>query len=491
MRPDFIIKLNLLFKNILTVLHIPLLAAGLLIFTEVSVFAQSSSENSSSYADKQLSLDVFIKTACEANPEFKKIIIDRLYLEYKDDLNLDIGELTAEFETGYMYSADTDKDGITGTATVKKLFAETATDISLTYDTSPGTIDRSSSVNFRISQEIAENSFGKKLKLEKKSLDYEKELILYRMAEAYEDYLYYLITLYYNWMSSWRELEAAEKSLIESRKLYENIILRKKSNIADQDDVNRSELQILTKMEAVASAENKYQKNSAAVSDAAGLPPDSGFIPENTESGFSYFNIEDILSSDISFESRTYKILDLGESIGVKNIEIAKNELLPQISLFTEYNISGTEYNLEEDRARVLSFGISLNQIGKRRKETAALKTAEIDLEKKALENRITRKDLDIALSQYSKDIKSSRELAEIYKRKTVLSELIVEEQRKQYRIGKTDLSSLIDSINTLDQNRRKKLDYESELNILSAGWLNITDSLIVENEDSIFKPSF
>ena len=133
----------------------------MLIFTDVSVFAQSSSENSSSYADKQLSLDVFIKTACEANPEFKKIIIDRLYLEYKDDLNLDIGELTAEFETGYMYSADTDKDGITGTATVKKLFAETATDISLTYDTSPGTIDRSSSVNFRISQEIAENSFGK------------------------------------------------------------------------------------------------------------------------------------------------------------------------------------------------------------------------------------------------------------------------------------------------------------------------------------------
>lgn len=138
-------------------------------------------------------------------------------------------------------------------------------------------------------------------------------------------------------------------------------------------------------------------------------------------------------------------------------MEIAKNALLPGISLFTEYNITGTEYNLQEDRTRVLSFGISLNQIGQRRKERAVLKTAEIDLEKEILENRITRKDLDISLDDYSKDIISSRELAEIYERKTVLSELIVEEQRKQYRIGKTDLSSLIEAINTLDRTRSKK----------------------------------
>ena len=192
-------------------------------------------------------------------------------------------------------------------------------------------------------------------------------------------------------------------------------------------------------------------------------------------------------------KSRTYRILSLNEKLGIKNSEVIKNSLLPDISLFTEISASGTGYNLAEERTRSLSFGISVADFGERRNRKAQLETAEIDIKKIKLENSISRKDLDIRLLNYSEDIKNMIRLAEIYERKTVLAEKILKEEQKKYRIGKTDLSSLIDAINTLDLNRRKRLDYETELNILAAGWLNLTDSLITENRErpSGFSPSF
>ena len=467
------------------------LALFFLIFIFTSWYAATGPGNIKE--NKQLSLDDFIKLSCESNPEFRKIIIDRLYLEYSDDLNLDMGELIAGFETGYLYSLDTDKDGFTGGVTVSRLFAETATEVSSEYNTAPGNAERSSSLNFKISQEIAENSFGRKWRLEKESNDFKKELILYKTAEAYEDYFYYLVTLYYNWMSSWRELESAEKSYRESQKLFDNIVLRLKSRIADQEDVNRSELQLLSKMEDVSTAENKYEKNTITVYDAAGISTGSGFIPSAGDAGFDYSGEEIFKNSSMKKGSRTYRILDISEKIGIKNVEIGKNSLLPGISMFTSFSLSGAEYSFSGDRERVLSLGLELKDIGKDRKEKAALETAGIDLEKIRLENRITRKDLDIKLLAYSKDIENSIRLAEIYEKKKVLAEKILEQERKLYSIGKTDLSSLIDAINTLDQNRKKKLDYESELNILIAGWLNLTDSLVSEKEagSSGFRSAF
>ena len=117
-----------------------------------------------------------------------------------------------------MYSLDTDKDGFEGDLSVSRLFPQTGTEISALYSTAPGIEKRSSSLTFSISQNIAENSFGKKYKLEKEALGYEKEIITYQIAEAYEDYLYSLVTLYFDWLSSARANETAENSYIESEK---------------------------------------------------------------------------------------------------------------------------------------------------------------------------------------------------------------------------------------------------------------------------------
>ena len=439
-----------------------------------------------SSSGKGISLNKFIKEGCLNNSEFKKIIMDRLYLEYKDDLNLDIGEIIADFETGYLYSPDTDKEGVTGGITVSKLFPETATDISASFDTSPGLSERSSSVSLKVSQEIAENSFGRKWHLKKESLDFEKDLVLYQVAESYEDYLYYLVTLYYDWLSIWRELETAENSYRESRKLFENILSRKENNIADQADADRSELQLLSKIEAVHSAENNYKNACVKVFDAAGLPPDSDFFPEDSENGIIAGNSEFRLDDSVKEKSRTYRILDLYEKIGEKTVDIAKNSLLPRISLFSEYSASGTGYNVSDERSSYLSFGISLTGIGEKRREQAVFETAALDLDKRKLDNSITKKDLDITLAKYINDIENRIELARIYEKKTVLAEKILLDERKKYRIGKTNLSSLIDAVNSVDLNRIKKLGYEAEINSLRAGWLNLTDSLIQEDDESL-----
>ena len=460
----------------------------LIIFSVVKADAENLSFPGAPGSVQELTLNEFIRISCEQNPEFRKIIMDRLYLEYEDDISLDPGELIADVESGYYYSMDTDKRGFEGGISVGKLFPKTATDVSASYSTSPGITERSSSLSFRISQEIAENSFGKKWKIQKEQLDFKKELVLYQIAETYEDYLYYLVTLYYNWLSAFRELESAERSFSESKKLFENITLRKKNSIADQEDVNRSELQLLSKIEGVKNAENTYKKVTAGVYNASGIPSESQFYPADSDSGFSGAGADEIKN-----ESRTYAILELYEKIGMKEIEIGKNSLLPGISLFSEFSVSGNDFSFTGEPERSLSFGISLNDIGKTRKEKAEIKSAEIDLEKKKLENLITKNDLDLTLVNYSEDIGNVRELAELYRRKTVLSEKILDDVRKKYSIGKEDLSSLIDAINSVDLNRRKKLDYEAELNILIAGWLNLTDSLIRENRESGpgYEPSF
>ena len=442
---------------------------------------------------KALTLDSFIKRSCETNPEFRKIIIDRLYLQYEDDLNLDIGEIVADFEAGYFYSLDTDKKGFDGDITVSRLFPQTATEISASYNTSPGVSDRSSSVSFNITQNIAENGFGKRYKLEKEAVGYEKELVLYQIAEAYEDYLYSLVILYFDWLNAARALESAGNSYTESKKLFDNVNARKDNSIADQEDVNRSELQLLAKMEDLSSSENSYKKSSIKIFDAAGFSADSAYYPAvKGERSFSFSKIkpEDFT---VSRNSRTFRILELNEKIGIKNSQIIKNSLLPDISLFTEITAAGTDYSMSDDIERSLRLGVSVSDFGKRKKEKAQLEASEIDVEKTKLENSITKKDLDIMLLNYSEDIKTSLKLADIYARKTVLAEKIVKEEQKKFRIGKTDLSSLIDAINTLDLNRRKKLDYETELNMLSAGWLNLNDSLIEENKEarSGFSTSF
>ena len=442
---------------------------------------------------KILTLDEFVRKSCEANPEFRKIIIDRLYLQYEDDINLDIGEIVADFEAGYLYSLDTDREGFDGDVTVSRLFPQTATEISASYNTSPGISDRSSSVTLGITQNIAENRFGKRYKLEKEALEYEKELVLYQIAEAYEDYLYSIVILYFDWLSAARALETAENSYSESKKLLDNVNARKESSIADQEDVNRSELQLLAKMEDLSSAENSYKKSSIRIFDAAGLSSDSDYSP--AEAGESRLSLSktNLENFAVSENSRTYRILNLNEKLGIKNRQIIKNSLLPDISLFTQISASGTGFSLSDDMERSLSFGISVSDIGKSKREKALLGASEIDIEKTKLENTITKKDLDIMLLNYSEDIKTSLELSDIYARKTVLAEKIVNEEQKKFRIGKTDLSSLIDAINTLDLNRRKRLDYETELSILTAGWLNLNDSLISENKEnkSGFIPSF
>lgn len=463
-------------KNIIKNIILPIIVFAVLI-------QPIAAENKDS--ETELSLDEFIEMGCRSNPEFKKIVIDKLYLEYKDDLNLDIGEIIAEFETGYIYSADTDKDGITGNISVSRLFPQTATKVSLGYESSPGINDRSSELSFRISQEIAENSFGKKYKLKKESLDLEKELILYQIAEAYEDYVYYLVSLYYNWLTSCRELEAAGNALDESRKLADNIAARSRNSIADQTDVDRSELQLLSKIEAVSIAENSFKKTSSKIFDASGIDPEPGYYPAGPENGFISGKSDKILSRDFSESSRTYRILDLYEKIGLKKVSIGKNSLLPKISLFSEVSFNGKGYELSEERDRVMSIGISMSGIAEKRYDNAVLKSAEIDLDRKKLENTISKKDLDTALADYLNDIENKKELVEIYARKTELAEKILEDERKKFSIGKTDLSSLIDAVDSLDSIRTKKLLFEADISILSAGWLNLTDSLIIQSENS------
>ncbi len=449
-----------------------------ILFLFIIVLPGVPAENSQ--AGKGFSVKEYIEASCRNNPEFKKILIEKLYLEYRDDLDLDIGEIIAEIETSYLYSLDTDAEGMKSGITIGRLFPDTGTEISLNYQTSPAVLDRNSAVSINISQEIAGNAFGKRYRLEKKNLDFEKEIIRYQIAEAYEDYIYYLITVYFDWLSSYRTMITARNSYKESIKLLDNITDRKRNSIADDSDVNRITLQSLSKEESVSLSENEYRNITDLLRDTCGCVSEDIIYPVDPSSDFP--DAGNLNTDDIKKKSRTYRMLSLYEKIGITEVQIKKHNLLPSVSLFSEIAASGKGYGVSDETERTLSLGISLSGIGERRYKRAALETSRIDLDKQMLENRISVNDLDIKLKTVSGNINNLKNIIKIYERKIRLSEMILESERKKFNIGKTDLSSLIDAINALDENRIKKREYESEINIYKAQWLSLTDSLVTES---------
>ena len=200
---------------------------------------------------RKITLEEFIKIACKNDTVFREILIDELNLKYRKALDIPSGDIVLSVEDKYNVFLSSDEAESQDTVTLSKLFPYAGTNISTQYKSSVSSSTRAIASEFSalISQPIAENAFGKSIRLLDKITGIEIDVARYQIIEAYEDYLATLIQIYLDWYSAYKDLETAKNSYNENTKLLENIKERQANKIALPVDVNKISIQVMSKKE--------------------------------------------------------------------------------------------------------------------------------------------------------------------------------------------------------------------------------------------------
>ena len=95
------------------------------------------------------------------------------------------------------------------------------------------------------------------------------------------------------------------------------------------------------------------------------------------------------------------------------------------------------------------------------------------------LSSKNVHEHLKTNLKSLNGQIKRQEELINIATDKINFAKAIVEDERKNYSLGRTSLKDLIDEVNKLEDNKFNKIYHEVQLKRLIIEWLRLTDSLV------------
>jgi outer membrane protein TolC len=431
-----------------------------------------------------LTLDEFIKQASAKDTRFEEILIDELTLKYKKALGLPAGDLVLSLKGQYDFLFDPDYEGSESSASLSKLFPYTGTTITAEYGSSLSTNTRKDSSNFTayISQPIAKNAFGRNTRLLDKIIGLETEVVDFQIVEAYEDYLAALIQLYYNWYFAYENVKTAQNSYNENVKLLENIKERQKYKIALPVDVNKISLQVTAKQEGLITLKNQYQeylnmvKESIRYDKSKDLQPQTPPVYNNTVIDFE----TDYKS--FSQKSRTCQILTMLEEKASFEVDKYADELLPSIDVTAGYSAEGTGHDIDNSR-HMAYIGASVDWPLPGQAEQAQYETSKIGLKKTRISSENIRLRLYTDLKNLYDKIEDERKLILLAEDKIEYAQSIVDDEKKNYSLGRTTLNDLIDEVNKLEDNKFNKIYHEVELKRLIVEWLRLTDNLVREKQ--------
>jgi len=442
--------------------------------------------NFNAYAQEPrvITLKEFIETACQKDIYFQQILIDELKLKYSKALALPAGDLVVEVEGKHKFLYNPDEEGLEDSVTLTKLFPYIGTEISAEYTSSIATSSRkvTSDITFELSQPIAQNAFGRNTRLLDKITGIEIDVARYQIAEAYEDYLASLISLYYDWYSAYENLKTASNSHKENLKLLENIKEREKNKIALPIDVNKVTLQVLAKKENLITRRNDYSNYLNEVKDTLGYEKEALIEP-----------CEPVLYGDLSVDfdsdyetfktsSRTSKVLKLLEDKSSLEVDKSADELLPSINLLFGYKREGDKYGIE-DAEKTAYTGMSIDWPLPGKEERAEYETSKIDFDKQKLSTETTTDRLFIDLKNLHEQMQKEKALIAAAEEKITLAENIVKDEKRNYSLGRSTLNDLIDEVNKLEDNKFNKITHSVQLRKLINEWLRLSDSLIKESD--------
>lgn len=443
--------------------------------------------NFSDAADKEgraLSLEQFIRKASLADTRFEAILIDALKLQYKKALGLPAGDFVLSLKSEYNFLFNPDQGGVANTVSLSKLFPSTGTEVTAGYESSLSATTRrvTSEFEVKVTQPIAENAFGRNTRLLDKIIGMETDIADFQIVEAYEDYLASLVQLYYNWYSAYENVKTAQNSYNENMKLLANIKERQRSKIALPLDVNKVSLQVTAKKEGLITLEDKYSEYLNLVKEA--IRNDGENDPQPRDPAF-YEDVVIDFERDyqiFSTQSRTSRVLTLLEDKSSLEVDKYADELLPSIDLIAGYSLDGAGDSIKSPD-RVVFAGISLDWPLPGAVERARYETSKIDRKKTKLSSENIHFRLRTNLKNLNDQIIREKKLILIAEDKINYAQSIVDEERKNYSLGRVSLNDLIDEVNKLEENKFNRISRQVQLKRLIVEWLRLTDSLIKKNQ--------
>ncbi|MFC1592868.1 efflux RND transporter permease subunit, partial [Candidatus Omnitrophota bacterium] len=466
-------------KNMRKVIKVFLFAVYALVFTGFILNSYAEGENI-----RILPLDEFIQSASLKDANFEEILIDELKLKYKKALGMPAGDLVLSLKNQHNFFFAPDDDGSENTVSLSRLFPYAGTTLTAEYDSSLSTSTRKVSSEFTayISQPIARNAFGRNTRLLEKIIGVEMDVANFQIVEAYEDYLATLIQLYYNWYSAFENVNTAQNSYNENSKLLENIKEREKHKIALPVDVNKVSLQVAAKEEGLVTLKNKYDEYLNLIKESIRYGGEGELRPEqpsfyddmmiNFKAGYEIFNAS----------SRTSQILAMLEDKASLEINKYADQLLPSIDIIAGYSIEGSGHEIK-DRERMVFAGVSMDWPLPGQAERAEYETSKIDFKKTKLSSENIRLRLSTNLNNLYDQIEREKKLISLAQEKITYAESIVEDDRKNYSLGRITLNDIIDEVNKLEDNKFNKIYHEIQLKRLIVEWLRLTDQLVKTNK--------
>jgi outer membrane protein TolC len=280
----------------------------------------------------------------------------------------------------------------------------------------------------------------------------------------------------------------AENEYKETLKLYENTSNRYANLIANTLDINRIKLTVLEKEENLIQAKESMEKNMRKIKDFMRSKSNDFIKPEKSDVEIDINSDFDSTFENKMAKSRTFQILAELEKQGITAAEIKKRALMPSAKLFAVFKREGTGYFPSEGTTQNLSLGISINKLFPAKKEKDEYNSALIDSRQTILSNEINKDNIKLELLELYNEINKIEKILTLYNNKLKSANIILQEEEKNFAIGKTQLKDYIDAINSRDSIIHSIENLKSEYNSYKIEWLRLTDNLVKENLEELVK---
>jgi len=427
----------------------------------------------------------YMKEVGEKNTVFESILIDAHKLRYKKNQERPSNDLSLDLKSIYVFNLDNKHSDPQSNIALNKLFPKTGTEISLSYTDSHNARLQTghSQLGLSLSQDIAQNAFGKATHLLEKLLDKEIAIEHYQVIESYEDYLATVATLYYKWVKDYVDLKLAQSSYKENQKLLKNIKSRKRKSIAKDIDVKKVQLQILSKKEQLITFQEKYQKSYAHIKATLFSKKDPQVHPIKTIT-LDTLPKKDQLSQFLT-NSRSIRLLNEIKNKSAVSLEQSIEALLPSLQVNAAYlldsNVSGLK-NKED----VIQAGFSAHIPFKNLQKKAEKEIAALQYKQSKINTINSKAVLKRQIKNGYTELYKQNELIKQAKEKIRLAKAILKYEEENYSYGKVTLNDYIQAVNGLDIARFNEIKQETNYKITYIEWKRLTDSLVREKELSV-----
>jgi multidrug efflux pump subunit AcrB/outer membrane protein TolC len=416
-----------------------------------------------------LSLDNFITRATKYDTNFHKLLIEKYTFTYDQDINVTVAELLFSGDSDYTIdSGDALNDS---TISLSQTLPKNGQTFTASYALSDS--DSSTALtSFTFSQDIAKNAFGKSVVLDSSIQAIKTDIAKHQLVEAYEDYMAELITLYYTWLRQYEGLQLAKSSYKENEKVLDSIVNRQKRKIANETDVNKLTLQILTKKEQVIRFESNYLETSHLIGRVIQsksptlIAPNTDIVLDDVPVDFE----EEI--KEIQSNSRTFIILDQVTSQTDLEEDRALRDLLPSVQLSTSIANQSSTYG-------TIGASISLPLFNAAAKATHEI--AKLDVQKVVLETRTNRDSYLTTMRNNHVSLTTQKKLIDVAIQKRQLAQKILKEESENYSFGKITLNDYIVAVNRYDSARFDEIDRKITFQQISVEWKRLSDRLVVK----------